>query len=130
VRRLWRVLEGKESAERRGGDLEEPAAELPPNIAQSVVRQFGPELIFERTGAVVSADDTAGGGKLPPDSVDLAAYYGGETVVQRFVNDGGLEQDHGLSGPVPTDYAAQQAATIDAHGSRPGSTTANTSKDA
>jgi succinate dehydrogenase / fumarate reductase iron-sulfur subunit len=129
VRRLWRVLEGEETVNRRGGDLEEPVAPLPPNIAQSVVRQYGPESILEKTGAVVSADDTAGGGKLPPDSVDLAAYYGESTVVQRFVADGGLERDHGLSGPVPTEYAAQQAATIDAHGSRPGAAT-SPSKDA
>jgi succinate dehydrogenase / fumarate reductase iron-sulfur subunit len=120
VRRLWRVLEGEETVNRRGGDLEEPAKPLPPNIAQSVIRQYGAEAIFERTTAVVSADENAGGGKLPPDQVDLAGYYGDETVVQQFVKDGGLEKDHGLSGPVPTEYAAQQAATIDAHGSRPG----------
>ncbi len=129
VRRLWRVLEAEETVERRGGDLEEPAAPLPPNIAQGVRTQFTPEQIFERTGAVVSEDITSGGGKLPPDAVDLSSYYGDETVVQRFVKDGGLEKDHGLSGPAPTDYAAQQAATIDAHGSRPGEKTP-TSKDA
>ncbi|MCW2926330.1 MAG: hypothetical protein JWM86_298 [Thermoleophilia bacterium] len=122
VRRLWRILEGEETVNRRGGDLEEPASPLPPNIAQSVVRQFGPEAILERTGAVVSADDNAGGGKLPPDQVNLADYYGDATVVQQFVADGGLERDHGLAGPAPTEYAAQQAATIDAHGSRPGET--------
>ena len=130
VRRLWRVLEGEENVERRGGDLEEPAKPLPPNIAQGVRTQFTPEQIFEKTGAVVSEDITSGGGKLPPDSVDLASYYGDDTVVQSFVKDGGLEKDHGLSGPVPTEYAAQQAATIDAHGSRPGAASATTSKDA
>jgi hypothetical protein len=114
------VLEGEETTERRGGDLEEPVKPLPPNIAQGVLTQFTPEQIFERTGAIVSADITAGGGKLPPDQVDLTGYYGSETVVQRFVASGGLEHEHGLSGPVPTDYAAQQAAQIDAHGSRPG----------
>jgi succinate dehydrogenase / fumarate reductase iron-sulfur subunit len=127
VRRLWRVLEGSESVERRGGDLEEPPVPLPPNIAQGVLTQFTPEQIFEKTGAVVSSDVTAGGGKLPPDAVDLSSYYGAETVVQRFVADGGLERDHGLSGPAPTEYAEQQRAQIDAHGSRPGATT---SKDA
>ena len=129
VRRLWRVLEAEETVERRGGDLEEPATPLPPNIAQGVRTQFTPEQIFERTGAVVSEDITSGGGKLPPDAVDLSSYYGDDTVVQQFVKDGGLERDHGLSGPAPTDYAAQQAATIDAHGSRPGEKT-TTSKDA
>jgi succinate dehydrogenase / fumarate reductase iron-sulfur subunit len=129
VRRLWRVLEGEETVERRGGDLEEPAAPLPPNIAQGVRTQFTPEQIFEKTGAVLSADITSGGGKLPPAQVDLASYYGDRTVVQRFVADGGLDKDHGLTGPVPTDYAAQQAATIEAHGSKPGAA-ATTSKDA
>jgi hypothetical protein len=120
VRRLWRLLEREESTNRRGGDLEEPVVDLPPNIAQSVVTQFSSEEILARTGAVVSADVTTVGGKLPPDAVDLAAYYGDGTVVQGFVKDGGLDRDHGLSGPAPTEYAAQQAATIDAHGSRPG----------
>jgi hypothetical protein len=122
VRRLWRVLEGEETVNRRGGDLEEPPVPLPPNIAQGVRTQFTPEQIFERTGAVVSADLTSDGGKAAPDQVDLGSYYGADTVVQRFVADGGLGRDHGLSGPTPTNYASQQSAQIDAHGSRPGAT--------
>ena len=120
VRRLWRILEKEESVNRRGGDLETPPKPLPPNIAQGVRTQFTPEQIFERTGAVVSADLATGGGKYPPDQVDLADYYGEPTVVQQFVADGGLSKDHGMSGPSPTNYGAQQTAHIDAHGTRPG----------
>jgi succinate dehydrogenase / fumarate reductase iron-sulfur subunit len=119
VRRLWRILEDEETTERRGGDLEEPAAPLPPNIAQGVRKQYSPEEIFEKTGAVVSADLTVGGGKEPPTKVDLGSYYGDHTVVQNFVSTGGLDKDHGLRGPTPTNYASQQAAQIDTHGSRP-----------
>lgn len=122
VRKLWRILEGEESVTRRGGELDTPVGKLPPNIAQGVRTQYSPEEIFERTGAVVSSDLATGGGKIAPDAVDLAAYYGGETTVQQFVTTGGLEKEHGLSGPSPENYAAQQAAQIDAHGSRPGST--------
>jgi hypothetical protein len=78
----------------------------------------------------VSEDITSGGGKLPPDQVDLSSYYGDTTVVQQFVKDGGLDKDHGLSGPAPTEYAAQQAATIEAHGSKPAAGATTDSKDA
>lgn len=113
VRRLWRVLEQEEDVDRRGGDLEEPPVPLPPNIAQGVRMQFTPEEIFEKTGAVVSADLASGGGKEPDMQVDLATYYGEHTTVQKFVADGGLERSHGLSGPTPTNYAAQQAEQIE-----------------
>jgi succinate dehydrogenase / fumarate reductase iron-sulfur subunit len=115
VRKLWRILEAEESSERRGGDLEQPPVPLPPNIAQGVRRQFTPEEIFAKTGAVVSADITEGGGKEPDTQVDLASYYGSHTVVQQFVADGGLERSHGLSGPTPTNYAAQQATHIESY---------------
>jgi len=115
VRTLWRVLEQQETSERRGGDLEEPPVSLPPNIAQGVKKQFTPEEIFARTGAVVSADPTLGGGKEAETKVDLASYYGDHTVVQKFVADGGLERSHGLSGPTPTNYASQQASHIEGY---------------
>jgi hypothetical protein len=84
--------------------------------------QYSAEEIFERTGAVVTSDLNTGGGKAPDAKVDLASYYGDHTVVQKFVGAGGLDKDHGLSGPTPTNYASQQTAQIDSHGSRPGAT--------
>ena len=111
VRALWRILEGEERVERRGGDLDEPAVPLPPNIAQGVretVRR--PSRSSSKTGAVVSADVNAGWRQASRRTqVDLADYYG-ERHRAAVRRDGGLERDHGLSGPVPTDYAAQQAA--------------------
>ena len=93
---------------------------LPPNIAQGVRTQFTPEEIFERTGAVVSSDLTRGGGKEPRTKVDLATYYGDDTVVQQFVADGGLEHDHGLR-PRPTNYARsrRRRSTPTAHARAP-----------
>jgi succinate dehydrogenase / fumarate reductase iron-sulfur subunit len=88
VRTLWRILEREETAGRRGGDLEEPAAPMPPNIALGVRRQFTPEEIYAKTGAVVSADVTSGGGKEVQEKVDLATYYGENTVVAQNVRDG------------------------------------------
>ncbi len=81
VRRLWRILEGQEVADRRGGDLEEPAAPLKPNIALGVQRMFSPEEIKERTGAIISTKHEEGGARDADDKVDLATYYGENTVI-------------------------------------------------
>jgi succinate dehydrogenase / fumarate reductase iron-sulfur subunit len=81
VRKLWRILEKEESVTRRGGDLDTPAGQMPPNIARGVLKSFTPEQIFERTGAVVSSDPTVGGGHEPADTVDLATHYGTDSVL-------------------------------------------------
>lgn len=88
VRALWRILEGEETTERRGGEFDTPSAPMPPNIAQGVRKQFTPQEIFEKTGAVLSADITEGGGKHPEQQVDLATYYGADTVLARLVREG------------------------------------------
>lgn len=127
VRTLWRILEREESVDRRGGDLETPPRPLPPNIAQGVRKQFSSEEIYERTGAWVTSDLTQSGGKEPETQVDLAAYYGENTVVQQFVADGGLGRDHGLSGPTPGNYGSQQASHIESYS---GNVTKDTDTDA
>ena len=88
ARKLWHILEQEESVDRRGGDLDTPAAPLPPNIARGVLKSFTPEQILERTGAVVNPDVTASGGREPLDKVDLATYYGTESVVAQIVTAG------------------------------------------
>jgi succinate dehydrogenase / fumarate reductase iron-sulfur subunit len=103
VRRLWRILEQEETTERRGGELDTPSAPLPPNIAQGVRRQFTPEQIYEKTGAVLSADITEGGGKEPEQQVDLATYYGDNTVLAKLVREGKV-------GGVPTGAGAEASA--------------------
>ena len=90
VRALWKILEAEETAERRGGDLETPPVPLPPNIAQGVRKQFTPEEIFAKTGAVVSADMNTGGGKEAEMKVDLGTYYGDNTQVAGHVREGRL----------------------------------------
>jgi succinate dehydrogenase / fumarate reductase iron-sulfur subunit len=79
VQRLWRILEQEESAERRGGDLDEPARELPPNVAKSVRKTMTPEELYERTGAIMTAENTEKGSD-PLDLVDLSTY--GERYAQ------------------------------------------------
>jgi len=90
VRALWKILEAEESSSRRGGDLDTPVVPMPPNIAQAVPTQFTPEEIFARTGAVVSADITSGGGKEAEMKVDLGSYYGENTQVAGHVREGRL----------------------------------------
>jgi succinate dehydrogenase / fumarate reductase iron-sulfur subunit len=85
VRSLWRTLEKEESTERRGGDLDTPAAPLPPNIARGVRKMFTPEEIKAKTGATVASDFVAEGGKEPEHTVDLATYYGSDSVIAGLV---------------------------------------------
>jgi hypothetical protein len=93
-----------------------------------VKRDFTPEEIFAKTGAVVSSDPNDGGSKEPEMQVDLASYYPTDTVLAKFVADGGLDKPHGLSGPTPTNYASQQTAQIEQHGTKPAAV--DTGKDA
>ena len=85
VRKLWRILEREESTDRRGGDLDTPVVPMAPNIARGLLKTFTPEEIYAKTGAVVSSDVTVGGGKEPEDKVDLATYYGTDSIVAKIV---------------------------------------------
>jgi len=84
---------------------------MPPNIAQGVRTQFTPEEIFARTGAVVSADITSGGGKEAEMKVDLGSYYGENTQVAGHVREGrlggglGAFKQHIETSNAPTDKA-------------------------
>ena len=82
---------------------------------------------------------SAGGGDDPfPLRRERRCAHRGDVLLvhakpaeQKFVADGGLGRDHGLSGPTPENYRSQQSTQIDEHGSRPEDSEAETAgKDA